>query len=182
MSDSTDREPKLSEGEFMRLFVKHEPALRAFARSILPDWNAVDDALQEASVTMWAKLSQLRDQEGFLPWAKVILRFKCLSMISAMRRDRRVLSNDMLNLIADEAEAADATHVVDVRHALSVCMKQFSTSHQQLLLAPYDGDGAVKQLAENAGKSANAFYKLLGRLREKITQCVHRKLSVEVAR
>ncbi len=77
MPDSNQSSSRLSEGEFMRLFVKHEPALRAFARSILPDWNSVDDALQEASVTMWEKLGQLRDESGFLPWAKVILRFKC---------------------------------------------------------------------------------------------------------
>ncbi|WP_372725002.1 sigma factor, partial [Novipirellula sp.] len=64
-----DRGPleKLPEGEFMRLFIKHEPALRAFARSILPDWHLVDDTLQEASVTMWEKLGQLHDEAGFLP-------------------------------------------------------------------------------------------------------------------
>ena len=44
MPDSSDQPGRLSEGEFMRLFVRHEPALRAFARSILPDWDAVDDA------------------------------------------------------------------------------------------------------------------------------------------
>ena len=78
-----------SEAEFMRLFVRHEPVLRAYARTILPDWNSVDDALQEASVTMWEKLGQLRDEDGFLPWAKVILRFKCLSTVAAIRRERQ---------------------------------------------------------------------------------------------
>ncbi len=33
----------------MLLSLKHERVLRAFARSILPDWNSVDDAIQEAS-------------------------------------------------------------------------------------------------------------------------------------
>ena len=77
--ESLSRNPKRTpETEFMRLFVQHEAVLRGYARSLLPDWNSVDDALQEASVTMWQKLGQLDSEQGFLPWAKVILRYKCL--------------------------------------------------------------------------------------------------------
>lgn len=179
MTDSEQHPNKFSEGEFMRLFVKHEPALRAYARSILPDWNAVDDALQEASVTMWEKLGQLRDESGFLPWAKVILRFKCLSAIGALRRDRHVLSDDVLNMIADEVEATDADEFAEIRGALTTCLTQFSGPHQELLLAPYAGDGRVKLLAQQGTKSVNALYKLLGRLREKLSQCIRGQLEME---
>ena len=171
----------LSEGEFMRLFVKHEPSLRAFARSILPDWDSVDDALQEASVTMWEKLGQLRDAEGFLPWAKVILRFKCLSAVAAARRDRHVLSDDVLQMLADEAEALRAEDVVAVRRALTTCLTRFSDAQQELLLAPYTSDGGVKRLAEECGKSANALYKSLGRLRGRLAGCIRGRLQAEAS-
>lgn len=180
MADSNDPTSNLSEGEFMRLFVKHEPALRAFARSILPDWNLVEDALQEASVTMWEKLGQLKDEGGFLPWAKVILRFKCLSSIAALRRNRHVLSDQVLELIADEAEAIDIEEIATVRRALNVCLSKFSPPHQELLLAPYSGDGRVKQLAEQGRKSVNALYKLLGRLRAKLAICVSGLVATEM--
>lgn len=165
----------------MRLFVKHEPALRAFARSILPTWDAVDDALQEASVVMWEKLGQLRDEDGFLPWAKVILRFKCLSAVSASRRHWHVLSDEVLQMLADEAEAMTGEEVIDLRLALTACLTRFSEGHQELLLAPYGGDGRVKQLAEECGKSVNALYKLLGRLREKLGSCIHGQLQMEAS-
>lgn len=181
MSIPEDVSPSLSEGEFMRLFVRHEPALRAFARTILPDWNAVDDALQEASVTMWEKLGQLQNEDGFLPWAKVILRFKCLSLVAASRRNRHVLSDEVLELLADEAESMKADNVVSIRKALDSCLTNFSAAHQELLLAPYAGDGRVKQLAADCGKSVNTFYKLLGRLREKLSECVQSQLKAEVS-
>lgn len=181
MSSFNDNSGKLSEGEFVRLFVKHEPALRAFGRSMLPDWNSVDDALQEASVTMWEKLGQLRDEDGFLPWAKVILRFKCLSAVAAARRNRHVLSDEVLELLADEAEAMSGEDVADVRRALGTCLTQFSEAHQELLLAPYAGDGRVKQIAEQCGKSVNALYKLLGRLRDKLATCIRGRLQPEVS-
>ncbi len=181
MASSTSESNPLSEGDFMRLFVKHEPALRAYARSMLPDWNTVDDALQEASVTMWEKLGQLNGEDGFLPWAKVILRFKCLSAIASVRRDRHVLSDEVLKLIADEADAIDNESVVAVRQALNVCLAKFSDHHQQLLLAPYAGDGRVKKIAEDCNKSVNSLYKLLGRLRDKLAVCVQREIGPEGA-
>jgi len=177
MSDSNAN--SLSEGEFMRLFVRHEPALRAYARSILPDWQAVDDAIQEASVTMWEKLPQLGDESGFLPWAKVILRFKCLAAITAARKSRHLLSDAVLKQLADQAETIQAEEVAAIRRALSSCLGKLEPSQQELLLAPYSGSGRVQELAEQCGKSANALYKLLGRLRDKLEVCVRSQLRAE---
>lgn len=163
----------------MRLFVRHEPALRAYARTMLPDWNSIDDALQEASVTMWQKMGQLENDEGFLPWAKVILRYKCLQVVERLRRDRPLLSDEVLKLIADEAERITTGEYGDLRSALNQCMEEFSKAHQELVLAPYGGAGRVKELAKQAGKSANSLYKLLGRLREKLTGCVQSRVQAE---
>jgi len=177
-----DRPPtdsRLNEGDFMRLLIRHEPALRAFARSLLPDWHAVDEVIQEASITLWEKFGQLRDEAGFLPWAKVIVRFKCLSAISRMRRDRHVFSDGVLELLAEEAAAIEAEEHEAARWALRACLDQFSRAHQELLLAPYTGDGQVRRIAEQSGKSANALYKLLGRLREKLSDCVHRNMKTQ---
>ncbi len=65
-------EPRhLPESDFLRLFVKHEEALRAFARVLLPTWEAVDEVMQEASVVMWKKLAQLEAADDLLPWANL---------------------------------------------------------------------------------------------------------------
>ncbi|WDQ14773.1 sigma-70 family RNA polymerase sigma factor [Rhodopirellula sp. P2] len=179
MSPSQVPPQPLTESDFMRLFVKHELALRAFARSMLPNWNAVDDAIQEASVTMWQKFSQLDGEDGFLPWAKVILRFKCLSAVTGLRRDGRLLSDEVLKQIADEAEAIETERVVEIRSALQECLTKFPPPHQELLMAPYQSGGQITQLAENGGKTVNAFYKLLGRLRQKLADCVQQRLQME---
>lgn len=161
-----------NEGDFMRLLMLNEPALRAFARTMLPDWSLVDEAIQEASVTLWQKFGQLDCEAGFLPWAKVIVRFKCLSLIGTLRRDRLVFSDRVLELLADEAESLDANHQAAAMKALRRCLDKFSDPHQQLLLAPFATDGGVKTMAAQAGKSPNALYKLLGRLRCKLATCV----------
>ncbi len=176
-SESPDQpSARVDEGLFMRLLMRHEPALRAYARALLPDWNSVDEVIQEASITMWNKFAQLEEESGFLPWGKVIVRFKCLSMVSALRRDRHVFSDAVLEQLAEEAASMEAEEHEAARRALRSCLQTFSKPHQELLLAPYAGDGRVKALAASEGRSANALYKLLGRLREKLAVCVQRSL------
>jgi len=165
----------------MRLFVRNEPILRAYARSMLPNWSSVDDALQEASVTMWQKLGQLDSEDGFLPWSKVIVRYKCLQLVERLRREKPLLSDEVLKLLAEEADKTTPDEFGSLRSALDVCLAEFSELHQQLLLAPYRGAGRVKELAEQTGKSANAFYKLLGRLREKLSTCIKLRVQAEGA-
>ena len=164
----------------MRLFVKHEPSLRAYARTLLPDWNAVDDAIQEASVTMWEKHGDLDGGEGFLPWGKAIVRFKCLSLISALRGDRHLLSDAVLELLASEGEATEADQHVAARGALRTCLGDFTDLHREVLLSPYSEDGVVG-LAKSRDKTANSLYKLLGRLRDKLATCVRRRVSLEAS-
>jgi RNA polymerase sigma-70 factor (ECF subfamily) len=82
---------ELTEPDFLELLVKHEPALRAYARGLVPDWDLVDEALQEASVTMWQKRGQLESADGFVPWARVVLRYKCLRQLEILRSRRPLL-------------------------------------------------------------------------------------------
>ena len=86
----------LNDSMFLREFVKHESALRAYARALLPDWNAVDEAIQEASVVMWRKIDQLKSENDFLPWAKTVLRFEALKVRRKFARDRHVFNDELI--------------------------------------------------------------------------------------
>ena len=172
MADSNQQSGTRSEGEFARLFVQHESALRAFARSLLPSWELVDEAIQEASITAWTKFQDLDSPENFLPWAKVIVRFKCLSTVGKASRDKLVFSEGVLELLADEGEAILAEEQEAQIEALHTCLTKLSAPHRELIFAPYRKPGSIKALATERGRSANSLYCLLQRLREKLSACV----------
>lgn len=171
---------ELTEPGFLTLLVKHEPALRAYARSLVPDWDLVDEALQEASVTMWQKRSQLETADGFVPWARVILRFKCLRQLEKLRSRRPLLSHEMLERVAERIERRPVDELNECGQALHACLNQFSAEHRELLLAPHSSTYSVVDLAERREKSPNALYKLLGRLREQLADCVRLSMAGEV--
>ncbi|MEL6105856.1 MAG: sigma-70 family RNA polymerase sigma factor [Planctomycetota bacterium] len=180
-SNIPEPQESLSEADFVRLFARHELALRNYARLVLPDWTSVDDVLQDASITMWESRGRLRDESGFLPWGKVIVRHKCFNVIAKMRRDRLVLDKNVLELIAREEEAeAESEDLVQIQHSLSECLGELPAERRELVLAPYRGAGEVKKLAAQGRKTPNALYKIIGRLRARLSRCVEDKLRLEL--
>ncbi|TWT75037.1 sigma-70 family RNA polymerase sigma factor [Allorhodopirellula solitaria] len=177
-----DSEPEtLTEMQFMRLFVQHEPVLRCVARSMLSDWMAVDDVLQEAGVTMWEKIAQLDSADGFLPWARVIVRLKCHSAINSTRRRRLVLSDQAIKLLSVEIDTVDRERYETSLNALQDCLQKLSPQQRDIVLAPYRDGIEVQDIATRIGKSANALYKQLGRLREKVFACVELALKIDTS-
>ena len=175
-SEQQDQTASLGEADFMRLLLRHENALRAFARSLLPSWDAVDDVLQDASVIMWQKLSQLDGEAGFLPWGKVIVRFQCYQNLEQRKRKETGVSDELIAILADEAEQISEAEHSKRRQALETCMSKFSDPQRDLVLAPYLHHGRIKELAELGGTSANSLYKKLGRLRDRLRNCVKERL------
>lgn len=172
-----DHKTALNEADFMRLLLQHENALRAFSRSLLPGWDAVDDVIQDASVIMWQKLGQLDDEEGFLPWGKVIVRFHCYRYLEQKKRKGAVFSNELVAILADEAEQISEADHSKRRQALESCLGNLSGPERELVLAPYLHHGRITELAERGGTSANALYKKLGRLRDRLRNCVKERLA-----
>ena len=170
-------ESQSDESGLMRLFVRHERELRAYARTLLPTWEAVEDTLQEASVVMWKKREQLDDETSFLPWAQTIVRFEALKTRRRVARDRLMLSEETIVMLADQAAGSPDGLLDRERNALRHCLRECSDEHRKLLLAPYLSNGGVREMAERSGRTANSLYKLLGRLREKLSLCVERRLT-----
>ena len=90
----------LQHGRFLRLFLQHQRQLAGYARAFLPDWDAVDEVLQESSIVMWRKIDQLDSPDGFLKWAKAVVRFESLKHLRQRRTDRLMVDEELVTLLA----------------------------------------------------------------------------------
>ncbi len=175
-----NEEFRISEDEFVQQLVTHQAVLRAYARRLVPDWALVDEAMQDASVVMWQKRFELRSLDGFLPWARVVLRYKCLRQIQMLRQHRPVFGDELLQLLAEQPVRPGSERLSDHMSFLQQCLRLFSAEQRELLLAPHSDEFSVVSLAEQRRKSANALYKLLGRLRQRLSDCLRRRISMEI--
>src|SRR5205809_484611 len=87
---------------FLRAFTANEPAIRAYVRRLVPARADADDVMQEAAIVLWEKFAEFRDGADFRAWAFGVARFKVLSWLRDKGRDRLVLSEETVELLANE--------------------------------------------------------------------------------
>jgi RNA polymerase sigma-70 factor (ECF subfamily) len=107
----------------------------------------------------------------------VIVRFHCYRYLEQKKRKGAVFSNELVAILADEAEQINEVEHSQCRQALESCLGKLSHSERELVFAPCLHHGRITELAELGGTSANALYKKLGRLRDRLRNCVKERLA-----
>ena len=160
--------------DYVRHFARHEAELRRFIASFLPSWGDVDEVVQRTAIAIWRKYDQFEPGTEFIKWAVVVARFEALAYRRKMARDRLVFREDVLELMAEEAaeefEGRSAQH-----QALEACLLAMPEKQRKFVMHAYTPGVNVKELAEEAGFTAAAFYMRLKRLRRQLMKCIESK-------
>lgn len=170
MSDRTLHEA------FLREFTAHEPAIRAFIRCLLPTRGDADDVMQETAVVLWERYAEIRHMAEFRPWAFGVAKKKVLAWIRDKGRNRVVLSEAMVNLVADVVTTSD--EALDAqRELLRQCVERLEPDQRTMLLAAYEPKAKIQTVARSSGRSVGGFYQWLHRMRKLLLDCVQGELA-----
>ncbi len=161
---------------FVALFAHYEPDLRRFIRSLLPTRTDADEVLQQTAIVIWRKFNQFDQETEFMKWACVIARFEALAYRRKMARDRLVFREDVLELMADEGAEEVSTRRAE-HEALEECLGALPEKQRRFVTLAYTPGVNIKELAEEAGSTAAAFYMRLKRLRRQLMICVEGKTA-----
>ena len=172
--DTTDSGNDEHYEAFVKLFAHHEAELRRFVGSFLPSWGDVDEVVQRAAIAIWRKFDQFDLDTDFMKWACVVTRFEALAYRRKMARDRLVFREDVLELMAEEA--AEELKGRNAQHtALESCLLAMPEKQRQFVMLAYTPGVNVKEMAEEAGSTAAAFYMRLKRMRRQLMKCIESK-------
>ncbi len=161
---------------FLRLWMQYEPSLRAFVRSCCPKAQEVDDVMQEVSVAALRKFSTLDDHSAFGPWACLIARYELLSARRRFARDRLVLAEDVVKLLADEGAEEMPLRQRQLR-ALDHCIENLPRERRDLAQTAYTKDTKIREMAAQLKRTEGSLYQLLSRIRKELYRCMERTLS-----
>lgn len=164
--------------QFVTLFTRNEPAIRAFIRSLVPSWDDTVEVMQNTSLVLWRKFDTFDQNTEFLKWAFVVARFEVLKYRRTMARDRHVFDEDLVKQLAEEA-VDDSDSLEAERRALKSCLGKLSENQQSLVKAAYEPGTKIKDLAIQIGKSATALYKTLNRTRQQLLTCIEQTVAEE---
>jgi RNA polymerase sigma-70 factor (ECF subfamily) len=162
--------------EFVRELLQHESRTRGFLRGLLHAWEDVDDVLQEASLVAWRKFAQFEAGTSFLNWFLTIARFEALKHRRKQARSPLLLSDKVLDLIADEG-LEEAPALERERRALETCLEKLDAPQRELLAASYRPGVKFYEIAAQTGKSAQAIYKTIQRLRAALLTCIESQMK-----
>jgi RNA polymerase sigma-70 factor (ECF subfamily) len=165
---------------FLRLFLQNERRLYAYILTLLPNRADADDVLQEASLTLWDKFDAASPPTDFLAWARRVAYYKVLDFYKKAGRARTRLSAAFLERVAEAAsEQAEVLQLDDRRAALTACVEKLNPRDRELLARRYADGATTQSTSEQLGRSVEAVYKALMKLRNLLYNCVQRTLARE---
>jgi len=163
---------------FVALFVRHEAAVHSFVLSLLGDLSDAEDVVQEASLTMWRRFDQYQPGTNFRNWALQVAKYTAMNHLTRVRRERRRFSEQLLVMLADRGMHR-SDELESQRSVLGHCIEKLNPGDRTTLTSCYAEGATIKAVAERTGRTANAVYKQLNRVRAALSDCVKRTLSLE---
>jgi RNA polymerase sigma-70 factor (ECF subfamily) len=163
---------------FLRLFLQNERRLYAYILTLLPNRADADDVLQEASLVMWDKFDERSPPDDFAAWGCRIAYFKVLDAYRKKQRCRVRFCQALLDRVAETAiEQSAALQLDDRREALTGCLEKLQPKDQDLLARRFAPGATTQSVATAVGRSADAVYKALAKIRHALFDCVTRTLA-----
>lgn len=172
--------PKRSDDEeaFLRLFMAEQRTLLRFILRYVPSVADARDVLQETLVTLWAKRAEFDATREFLPWACGIARFKVREFWRKRPRWEAFAHDDIMALLDQRREELGPELSLRLEK-LRECVAKLPPEHRATLDRYYREDEPVETLALREGRSADAIYKTLQRIRHSLLECIERGLRAE---
>ena len=165
---------------FTRQWTRHQLSVRAYLASFLGNSIAVDDCIQDVALVVWQKGPWDGDSSAFLGYCLACARRIALAA-RRQREDTRLelLSPEAATALADRVafqEQQDATPHGERIDALRKCLEKIKPEHRELLESRYSGESKedLREHSKRSGKSMDALYKTLERLRVVLRACVDR--------
>ena len=154
--------------------------LIAYARSLLGNYAAADDVVQEALLVVFKKSDQFQEGTSILAWCRSIVRIEVLRAKQRHQRERSLterLLDDAIDAAFDEFQTARRQGDVEPwRDALRRCLERVPERGKNVLKARFADELSYQQIGERLGMTIEAVRKALFRLKRQLRLCVETSL------
>jgi RNA polymerase sigma-70 factor (ECF subfamily) len=160
--------------EVLQLFVRHQPRIRGFILSLLGDFSAADDVLQETFLVVQRKAEEFKTDTSFTAWAFQIARFQVMKAQGQHRRAADRFSDDVLEALASAApeHAADESKL----GALPGCLGKLAPQARRIVELFYRHEHRPQEIAQLLGWTPPAVSVALSRSRRALRECIELRL------
>lgn len=170
----------IGQADVARLLMKHHTALYAYVFACVRSHHDTEDILQNVSVAVVEAIAQLRDEAGFLPWSREIAR-RCTLAYCRKKRRERPLDPELVQSLAEAADALEHDQpTAPFADALTTCLEGLPPESRRIMVLRYADEFAdTEGVAQKVGRSVQAVYAHVKRIKAALRDCVERRLAPE---
>ncbi|HKB90901.1 MAG TPA: sigma-70 family RNA polymerase sigma factor [Opitutaceae bacterium] len=175
MTNDTRKETD-SRKRLMALMTRHQRQIFGYIYTLVPIRHDAEDLLQETSLVICEKFDDFEEGTDFVAWACQIAYWRVRYSRQKYARSKVVFDQNVLDAVAQTASVM--TQELDERHvALSQCLSKLHARDRELVLTRYEPGSGVEEAAKRSGRSLQAAYKALTRIRKLLFDCVSHQIS-----
>lgn len=161
---------------FLRLYTKHQHRILAYIFTLVPNRADAEDLLQDSAALMWEKFDQFELGTDFAAWACRVAFLKVSNHRKRFARSKLLFNDELLETVAERAIEL-APQLDERRAALQECLKRLEDRDRRMITARYEPCGSAKRAAEASGRSLQAAYRALFRIRKALYDCVTLRIA-----
>lgn len=176
----------ISADEFVKLLVCCERRVRVFVATLHPHSHDIDEVVQETSLVAWKKFAGFRytsegPEDAFVRWLCSIARFELNNLRRKRGHAELAFDDGLLDKLTDQY-FIDSDRLEGRHLALQDCMQRLRPRDQEIVKRRYQLGVSVRDLAAHAGRTVDAIYKSLTRIRGSLLVCIERRMKEESLR
>ena len=159
---------------FTRLLIQHEPDLLRCVLVAVPNRADARDILQECSVALWRRFSSYDEKRAFVGWALGFVRIEIRRFLRRSSQRSRLTERAAELLLQDRQ-----THLEELtarENSLKRCIEGLDHNHRNLIRGYYYEERSISELSQMSGRSVDAVYKVLQRIRQRLHECIELRL------
>ena len=165
--------------EFARLLRETHRELFGFIFAMLQNRADAEDVYQQTALILWKKFAEFTPGTNFTAWAIRVAQFEIKDYVKARRR-RKVFFNDaVLDAIAVAYQAEPDDLRTRRMEALAKCLEKLNDRDRRMLKQCYSVGRDYKRIATAEGKTIEAIYKAISRIRKVLYNCIQQTLVSE---
>lgn len=184
MDSSSENPPKAADegrrDRILRSAFECREELATYARVLLGNYSAAEDAVQEAMLVVVAKYDQFEEGTSVLAWCRSIVRIEVLRAKQRHQRERTLAQkvlDDAVDAAFEEFQSSRTAHERELRRdALAQCIGQISDRGKRILEARFVDELGYPQIGERLSMSIEAVRKTLFRVKKQVRECVETRL------
>jgi RNA polymerase sigma-70 factor (ECF subfamily) len=165
---------------FLSLFLRSEREIFRYVAVLVPNVVDAEDIVQQTALALWEKFDAYDPNQPFTPWACRFALNKARQWMERRQRWQALLEKGLAEELVHRREELKPEFERRLAR-LDGCLGKLPGEQRELIEGYYYRRAGIEALAAESGRTVEATYKMLQRIRHTLQSCVETAARQEEA-